>query len=224
MADSFKMANISAAYIKRLSEFEVRPLTDVTPLLEILPDLSIDEGKGLYIVKVGNRSRYDFEFFVADFSQVSLIFRKLDPEGFLSGDDADKYLPQLGKDITGHSIEAIWQMFLLTIGDFFLPYSKTHSSDFSYILTREDAERGALASNAGYPYVSLLPSISKIKYDSGYFTVYVWSRGTLFRQVHTYHIHSGRIEFQLDALYNIQESFDRNNDSGNILFRDGDHT
>lgn len=52
-------------------------------------------------------------------------------------------------------------MFLLSIGDFYLPYSKTHSSEFSYILTKDDAERSLKASNLPHSYINLLPLLQK---------------------------------------------------------------
>ncbi len=222
IAESLKMSKISEAFLKRLSEFKARSLVDATPLLNILSDLSLEHGKRLYAVKVGNRSRFDFEFFVANFSEVSLIYKRIDFEGFLSGEDAEKYLQSLEGSIMGSSPQAVWQMFLLSIGDRFLPYSKTHSSDFSYILTKQDAEKASFAANIGYSYLTLLPSVTEPKSNSGYFTVYVWSAGTLYRHVYTYYIYDKRIKFSLDALYNIENSFDRNNDRSNILFRDGD--
>lgn len=220
MVSSLKMARTSQAYLEKLMSFKTRSLTDVTPLISVLPELSIDEGKQLCIVKVGNRSRFEFVFFVADFSEIMTISTRLDPEGFLYGDDAEQYLSDLSVSISGNSEQAVWQMFLLSIGNFFLPYSKTHSMEFSYILTQEDAERSSRATNGQYSYMRLLPAISKAKFGSGYFSVYAWDSGILYRQVYTYHIHNKNIKFQMDAIYDINNSFDRNIDRSNILFRD----
>ena len=222
MAESIKLAKVSENFLNKLCLFKTRYLTDVSELLNGLPDLSIESGEHLFIIKVGNRSRFDFEFFVANFSEVTTIISKLDPEGFLSGDDADKLLTPLEDSIIGNTTEAVWQLFLLSIGDFYLPYSKTHSSEFSYILTKDDAERSLKASNLPHSYINLLPSITKAKYGSGYFSVYVWDEGRLYRQVYTYHFKNGRIKFQLDAYYNVQKSFDFEDDYSDIRFRDGD--
>lgn len=219
---TFKMARTSQTYLQKLRGFKTRSLTDVTSLLNVLPDLSIEEGKHLCIVKVGNRSRFDFEFFVADFSGIMTISARLDSEGFLSGDDADQYLTDLSISIVGNSEQAVWQMFLLSIGDSFLPYSKTHSKEFSYILTKEDAERSSKAVDGQYSYIHLLPAISKAEFGSGYFTVYAWDSGTLYRQIYTYNIHNEKIRFQMDAIYDVDNAFERNNDRSNILFRDGE--
>lgn len=222
MGCSLKIARTSETYLQKLMSFKTRSLTDVTPLLNVLSNLSIKEGEHLCIVKVGNRSRFDFAFFVADFSGIMTISARLDPEGFLSRDDADQFLTDLSLSITGNSEQAVWQMFLLSIGNFYLPYSKTHSKEFSYILTKEDAERGSKAINGQYSYMQLLPTISKAKSGNGYFSVYVWDSGTLYRQVYTYSINNGNISFQMDASYNINNAFDCNDDKTFVLFRDGE--
>lgn len=221
MVTSLKMAKTSQDFLSRLASFKTHSLTDVTPLFYALDELSIDEGKHLCIVKVGNKSRFDFEFFVASFSEIMDVSARLDPEGFLSGEYVDNCLTPLRDNINGYTEQAVWQMFLLSIGDFYLPFSKTHSKDFSYILTKEDAERGSHAVRNRMSYMQLLPSITKLKNGSGFFSVYVWDTGTLYRQVYTYHIYKGKIEILLDATYNIDNSFDPDNDSY-ILFRDGD--
>ena len=222
MAESMKLAKVSETFLNKLYSFKTRSLTDVSELLNVLPDLSIESGNRLFIVKVGNRSRFDFEIFVANFSEVTTIFNRLDPEGFLSGDDADRLLSPLEDSIIGNTTESVWQMFLLSIGDFYLPYSKTHSSEFSYILTKDDAESSLKASNLPHSYINLLPSITKANCGSGYFSVYVWDEGRLYRQVYTYHFSNGRIKFQLDAFYNVQKSFDFEDDYSDIRFRDGE--
>lgn len=222
MVSSLKMAKTAETFLQKLKCYKTRSITDVTSLLNVLTELSIEERQHLCIVKVGNRSRFDFDFFVANFSDIMAISARLDPEGFLFGEDADKYLTDLSKSVVGHSEQAVWQMFLLSIGDLYLPYSNTHSKEFRYILTQEDAERSSKAINGQYSYIHLLPAITSVKFGSGYFSVYVWNSGILYRQVYTFHIHNGKIRFSIDAIYDSSNAFDRNNDRANILFRDGD--
>lgn len=220
---SLKMEKTSAAFLQSISKLVYQPLVDVAPLLETLNNLSVPEGKHLYGVRIGNSSRYKYEIFVADLSVLSTIRSYINKDGFIDWQSEGKY-DEIADDsresLIGEGIEAVWQSFLLSIAGKYMPHNKTYSWEFSYILTKEDAEKSSKDLNGRIKYLSLLPAFSQDKNGSGYFSVMVWNKGDLYRQVYTYTIGNKKISFLFDESYKVFDSFNTEMDDSHILFRE----
>lgn len=220
---ALQMEKTTVSFLQSLSKIKPRSIVDVTSVLDTLKDLSIPEGKHLFGVRIGNTSRYKYEIFVADFSLLATIQSCININGFIGWESEhifDDSTESLDTVLNGNGINAVWQSFLLSIAGKFMPHNKTYSSEFSYILTKEDAEQSSWALNGRIRNLSLLPVFSKDKSGSGYFTVMVWDNGELYRQVYTYTIGSNRISFILDESYKVLDSVDYERDDSHILFRE----
>lgn len=220
---ALQMEKTTVGFLQSLSKIKPRSIVDATSVLDTLKDLSIPEGKHLFGVRIGNTSRYKYEFFVADFSLLATIQSCINIDGFIGWESEhifDDSTESLDTILNGNGINAVWQSFLLSIAGKFMPHSKTYSSEFSYILTKEDAEQGSRALNGQIRNLSLLPVFSKDKNGSGYFSVMVWDNGELYRQVYTYTIGSNRISFILDESYKVLDSVDYERDDSHFLFRE----
>lgn len=154
---------------------------------------------------------------------LSTIRSYINKDGFIDWQSEGKY-DEIADDsresLIGEGIEAVWQSFLLSIAGKYMPHNKTYSWEFSYILTKEDAEKSSKDLNGRIKYLSLLPAFSQDKNGSGYFSVMVWNKGDLYRQVYTYTIGNKKISFLFDESYKVFDSFNTEMDDSHILFRE----
>lgn len=224
MANDLMLSSISERFLSAINKLRYRSVIDFSPVLHTLPDVSIPEGKSLFAMRLGNSSRYSYELFLANFSELIGLQDYINQNGFIDGTDEDKvasYMFNAQSDLNGSCQSAVWQAFLLSIMGKFMPYSKTYSWEFSYILTQKDAEKSSKAMNGKFPAFKLLPTFSKDKCNSGYFSVLAWDAGKLHRQVYTYAITNERIRFMLDESYLVLDTIDYFSDESDLRFRDG---
>lgn len=224
MANNLMLSDISESFLNEIGKLKYRSVIDFSPVLNVLPDISIPKGKSLFAIRLGNSSRYSYELFLANFSELVALQGFINPNGFIDGVEEDKvseYMLKTQFGLLGKDRSAVWQAFLLSIMGKFMPYSKTYSWEFSYILTKEEAEKSSNAMHGKILAHKLLPTFSKDKCDSGYFTVFAWDAGELRRLVYTYIINNGVIRFLLDESYLVIDTIDYFSDESNILFRDG---
>lgn len=141
---SHLMAKNAANFISELQKLKGRSIVDATPAFKVLTDLSIGEGRNMFAVRFGNIHRYNYEFFPANFSELAVVQSMLDTDGFIDYSQYGKYkeiLAKSGAEIKATGKYAPWQYFLIQEAGRFLPFRKYYSPGFSYILTREDAEK-----------------------------------------------------------------------------------
>ena len=223
MLEILKKEEISSNFIEAISKVIYRPLVDVTPLLGTLKDLSIPEGKHLFVVRIGNSDLFHYELFAADFSMLSTVHGLINRDGFIPQEFEYKFLSltqELNAVLNGNGVNSVWQSFLLSIAGRYMPFNKVYSSKFHYILTKEDAEKSSKALNGRLDYFSLLPVFSKEKNGSGYFSVMLWDNGELYREIYTYTIRKNKISYQFDESYKVFDSFNTERDDSHILFRE----
>ena len=87
------------------------------------------------------------------------------------------------------------------------------------LFSGDDSDRSSSALNEKQTSVSLMPSISR-KETSGFFTVMAWSRGRLLRHEYAYAINDGRIRYNLDGSYKVEDIIDEESDVSNLRFRE----
>lgn len=218
---SFDMAKTAEKFIAELSKLTERSIMDVTPAFDVLQDLSIPEGKKMFAVRLGNQYRYNYEFFAADFAELTSIQSLLDRDGYIDYAQ-NNIISKLNLAIKGTGKYAAWQFFLITIAGMFMPYKKYYSPGVSYILTRKEAEESSKAILNRHTISRMLPSISVYGDSCGSFTVMAWSRGRLMRYVYVYTISKDLITFHLDGYYKIEGMIDYDSDDSHLLFRDGE--
>lgn len=224
MANDLMLSDISDHFLTAINKLKYRSVIDLSSVIHTLPDVSIPAGKSLFAIRLGNSSRYSYELFHANFSELIGLQDYINQNGFIDGTDEDKvasYMFNAQSELNGNCQSAVWQAFLLSIIGKFMPYSKTYSWEFSYILTQEDAEKSSKAMNGKFPAFKLLPTFSKDKCNSGYFSVLVWDAGKLHRQVYTYTITNEKIRFLLDESYLVSDTIDYFRDESDLRFRDG---
>ena len=224
MANDLRLSHISESFLNEIVKLKYRIVIDLYTVLNILPDISIPDGKSLFAIRLGNSSRYSHELFLADFSELVALQGFINQNGFIDGVDEDKvseYMLNPLFGLHGNDQFAVWEAFLLSIMGKYMPYSKTYSCEFSYILTQEDAEKSSKVINGRILPYKLLPTFSKDKYLSGYFTVFAWDAGELRRLVYTYTINNKVIRILLDESYLVIDTIDYFSDESDILFRDG---
>lgn len=217
------MEKTSSKFIKAISKIIYRSLVDVTPLLGILENLSIPEGKHLFAVRVGNADLFYYELFAADFSLLTTVNGLINRDGFIPQELEYKFkslTQELNTVLNGYGVNSVWQSFLLSMAGRYMPFNKAYSSKSHYILTEEDAQKSSKALNGRLDYFSLLPVFSKDKDGSGYFAVMLWDKGELYRQIYTYTVRKNNISFQFDESYKVFDSFNTERYDSHILFRE----
>lgn len=200
-------------------------------IMRILDGIEFPYGYYLFTAKVGNEESYYHRFYVSHTPQYFVPKREPDgkmsapiegndhPQGFVPTTKLDSF-PRLFERIgvRYNSATAMWQAFLLYIGEHLMPRKGRFAEYRKYIFSSDDYKDNVIIENSDFSYFDLNPVVYFLSTYCGVVTVHYWDedRG-LIREVYTFTYNEGYVTFQLDATYSLIKY----TSDSHILFRDG---